>query len=203
VIDWLHRPANGIELRRLLPQAQRWMNHALLSLWLLGALFLGAGCNRAEPPPVAPLTSAGDSQTAQPKLQTLKLWIGAAELTAELCLTDQQRMMGMMHRKSLEENAGMIFIFPYPHRAAFWMRNTLVPLSAAYIDSEGVILEIRDLEPLNETSVVAKSDQVQYVLEVNRGWFARNNLVAGSVVRTERGSLRDTFFARPPARGSN
>jgi uncharacterized membrane protein (UPF0127 family) len=168
---------------------------------LLAAILVCAGCDQPQPPPIAPLSSAQNSQAGQPRLSTLKLWIGAAELTAELCLNDQQRMMGMMHRKSMDENAGMLFVFPYPHRASFWMRNTLVPLSAAYIDPEGVILEIRDLEPLNENSVTAGSDQVQYVLEVNRGWFARNNLVPGAVVRTERGSLRESFFARPQARG--
>jgi uncharacterized membrane protein (UPF0127 family) len=173
------------------------MNRLFLLLGILVTVLVGAGCGRSDPPPIAPLTSTQVPPAGQPKLPTLQLWVGAAELTAELALSDQQRMMGMMHRKSLAENAAMLFVFPYPHRSSFWMRNTVVPLSAAYVDSEGVILEIHDLEPLNEVSVVANSDQVQYVLEVNRGWFERNQIRPGAVLRSERGSLRDTFFARP------
>jgi uncharacterized membrane protein (UPF0127 family) len=174
-----------------------------LNAWflILAVMWLGAGCDQDSPPPVAPLSGARNSEAAQPQLQTIKVWVGAAELTTELALTDHQRMMGMMHRKSMDKDAGMLFVFPYAHRASFWMRNTTVPLSAAYIDPEGTILEIRDLQPLDETSVVANSDQVQYVLEVNQGWFGRNNVQAGAVLRTERGSLRETFFARPPSRG--
>lgn len=88
----------------------------------------------------------------------------------------------------------MLFVFPVPHQAGFWMMNTPLPLSAAYIDADGTILEIHDLEPHNTNSVVAHSDQVQYVLEVNQGWFKRHNLATGTVIRTERGSFRDTWF---------
>jgi uncharacterized membrane protein (UPF0127 family) len=76
------------------------------------------------------------------------------------------------------------------------MKNTLVPLSAAYMNPEGVILEIHDLEPQNTNSVVAASDRVQFVLETSRGWFQRHAVRAGMVVRTERGSLQETFFSR-------
>jgi uncharacterized protein len=68
-----------------------------------------------------------------------------------------------------------------------------VPLSAAYIDPEGVILEIHDLKPLDETTVQADSDRVQFVLEVNQGWFARHHISTGAVVRTPQGALRQMF----------
>jgi hypothetical protein len=77
------------------------------------------------------------------------------------------------------------------------MKNTLIPLSVAYIDPEGVILEIHDLQPLDETPVEAATDQVQYVLEMRQGWFARHNLGPGVVIRTERGRLRDAFRRGP------
>ena len=131
---------------------------------------------------------------AQPRLPTLKLWLGAEEMVAELALTGPQMQTGMMFRTNMEENAGMLFVFPRAHQAAFWMKNTFVPLSAAYIDPEGVILEIHPLEPHNTNSVVAGSDRIQYVLETPQGWFERHNLHTGSVVRTEAGSLRQTFF---------
>jgi uncharacterized membrane protein (UPF0127 family) len=76
------------------------------------------------------------------------------------------------------------------------MKNTLVPLSAAYINPEGVILEVHDLEPHNTNSVVAASDRVQFVLETSRAWFQRHGVREGMVVRTERGSLQETFFPR-------
>lgn len=131
---------------------------------------------------------------AQPKLPTVKLWIGAEEMSAEMALNGIQQQTGMMFRTNIAENEGMIFVFPYPHRASFWMKNTLVPLSAAYIDSEGVIQEIHKLEPHNTNAVRAASENIQYVLETSQGWFQRHNIGPGTLVRTDKGNLRKTFF---------
>ena len=76
------------------------------------------------------------------------------------------------------------------------MRNTVIPLSAAYIDPEGTILELHDLKPLEETPVEAGSDNIQFVLETPQGWFKKNNIGVGTVIRTERGSLQETFFRK-------
>ena len=124
----------------------------------------------------------------------MKLWLGAEEMVAELALTSQQQQTGMMFRTDLAENAGMLFVFPVPHRASFWMKNCPLPLSAAYIDAEGVILEIHHLQAHNTNSVVASSDRVQFVLETSQGWFERHQVTTGMVVRTEHGSLVKTFF---------
>jgi uncharacterized membrane protein (UPF0127 family) len=123
----------------------------------------------------------------------MKLWLGAEEMTVELALTADQMRTGMMFRTNLEENAGMFFVFPIQHRASFWMKNCPLPLSAAYIDPEGVILEIHDLQAQNTNSVEAASDRVQYVLETNQGWFTRHHVNPGMMVRTERGTLTETF----------
>ena len=123
----------------------------------------------------------------------MKLWLGAEEMVAELALTDVQVQTGMMFRTNMAENAGMLFVFSAPYRASFWMKNCTLPLSAAYIDPDGVILEIHDLQPHNTNSVMASSERVQFVLEVNQGWFGRHNVTTGMVVRTEHGSLLDTF----------
>jgi uncharacterized membrane protein (UPF0127 family) len=101
---------------------------------------------------------------------------------------------GMMFRTNMTENEAMLFVFAQPHRASFWMKNTLIPLSCAYISRDGVILEIHDLKPRDETSVVAESDAVRFVLETKQGWFQRNNVGVGAFVRSETGSLMDTFF---------
>src|SRR5687767_7081008 len=107
----------------------------------------------------------GHLNHAQPKLRTMKLWLGPKELTAELAISRVEIETGMMFREKMEEHEGMLFIFGQPHRTSFYMKNTFVPLSCAYVDSEGVILEIHDLKPLDETPVEAGSDLVQYVLE--------------------------------------
>jgi uncharacterized membrane protein (UPF0127 family) len=76
------------------------------------------------------------------------------------------------------------------------MRNCFVPLSAAYISPEGVILEIINMKPHDETGIPSQSANVQFVLEVPQGWFARHNISPGAVIRTDKGSLRETFFQK-------
>jgi uncharacterized membrane protein (UPF0127 family) len=122
--------------------------------------------------------------------------LGNQEITAEVALTLTEIATGMMFRTNLADNEGMLFVFNVPHRAAFYMKNTYLPLSAAYIDPEGIILEIHDLQPLDETPVEARSDQVQYVLEMRQGWFDRHGIGPGALVRTELGSLREVFGRR-------
>lgn len=166
----------------------------MLALGMLLAVSAGCvgGCKEAAPPATAPSLPAA----AQPKLQTMKLWLGAEEMVAELALTAEQVQTGMMFRTNLAENAGMLFVFSAPHRASFWMKNCPLPLSAAYIDPEGVILEIHDLQPHNTNSVTASSERVQFVLETSQGWFGRHRVTTGMVVRTEHGTLLETFFRR-------
>lgn len=154
------------------------------------------GCKKATTLPGGPVGGPSLPTAAQPRLQTMKLWLGAEEMVAELALSGEQTQTGMMFRTNLAENAGMLFVFPAPYRASFWMKNCPLSLSAAYIDPEGVILEIHDLQPHNTNSVVASSERVQFVLEANQGWFGRHNVTTGMVVRTERGPLRETFFGK-------
>ena len=154
------------------------------------------GCKKTASPATGPEAGPSLPAAAQPKLQTMKLWLGAEEMVAELALTAEQVQTGMMFRTNLSENAGMLFVFSAPHRASFWMKNCPLPLSAAYMDPEGVILEIHDLQPHNTSSVTAACDRVQFVLETNQGWFRRHNVGPGTLVRTERGSLMETFFSK-------
>ena len=165
-------------------------------LTLLLALTVCGGCTKGTTTPVGPVTEPRLPTAAQPKLQSMKLWLGAEEMVAELALTGEQTQTGMMFRTNLAENAGMLFVFPAPYQASFWMKNCPLPLSAAYIDPDGVILELHDLQPYNTNSVVASSARVQFVLEVNQGWFGRHNVATGMVVRTERSPLHETFFGK-------
>jgi len=87
-----------------------------------------------------------------------------------------------MFRDSLPEDHGMLFVFEKPETASFWMRNTKIPLSIAYIDSAGEILEIESLKPLDETPVASASSKVAFALEVNEGWFKRNGVWPGATI---------------------
>jgi uncharacterized membrane protein (UPF0127 family) len=140
-----------------------------------------------------PTTNLQHSNEPLPPLPSLKLWIGKQVIDAEMAITPRELATGMMHRTNMAENAGMLFRLPFPQRANFYMKNTIVPLSCAYIDSEGTILEIHDLQPRNEQSVPSATENIQYVLETNQGWFERNNIGAGAVVRTDHGSLAEVF----------
>jgi uncharacterized membrane protein (UPF0127 family) len=129
-----------------------------------------------------------------PKLPTLRLFVGAEELKTELALNDLQIRTGMMFRTNMLEDEAMLFVFPTPHQVGFWMKNVELPLSCAYIDPEGLILETHPMTPHEVQSIQSKSDRVQYVLEVRQGWFERHGIKPGMLIRTERGSLQETFF---------
>ena len=169
--------------------------------WILvfgmGLAVAGAGCNKPASPIAVPAAATNQVAGApQPKLPTIKLWLGAREIVAELATNDAQRMAGMMFRTTMGEDEGMLFIFPVPHRTGFWMKNTLIPLSCAYIDPEGQILEIHNMTPKDETPILAASNRILFVLETNQGWFEKNKISVGTVVRTEQGSLMETFLRR-------
>jgi uncharacterized protein len=166
---------------------------------LLLAIILCGGCSGCKKPAApAPMPASNANPTlptqAQPKLQTMKLWLGSEEIVAELALTPIQEMTGMMFRTNLAENAGMLFPLPFTERASFWMKNCPLPLSAAYIDPEGIIQEIHNLEPNNTNSVLSATANIRFVLETTNGWFDRHHIGVGAVVRTEHGSLMQTFF---------
>jgi uncharacterized protein len=165
----------------------------VLRVLLLTLLVLG-GCKKPAAPSTAQVPNPALPTQAQPKLQTMKLWLGSEEMLAELALTGIQQTTGMMFRTNMAENAGMLFPLPYTQRASFWMMNCPLPLSAAYIDPEGVIQEIHDFRPHNTNSVVAATANIRFVLETPKGWFDRHHIGVGTVVRTERGTLMETFF---------
>jgi hypothetical protein len=165
---------------------------------LLLAATLLAGCQKSEN--AAPTPSVDDRLPthAQPKLQTMKMYLGAETLDVELALTPREQQTGMMFRTNVTDESAMLFILPQVMRApnGFWMTNCPVSLSAAYIGPDGVIEEIHHLEKNDNVPVVAANDNILYVLEMNDGWFARHNINTGTVIRTEKGSLAETFLRR-------
>jgi uncharacterized membrane protein (UPF0127 family) len=109
----------------------------------------------------------------------LQLNAGIHVIRAELANTPESRMKGLMFRKALGTSDGMLFVFDEPQRQCMWMRNTYVPLSVAFIDANGVILNVEDMEPLTEDSHCA-AGPAKYALEMNKGWFASRGLKAGT-----------------------
>ncbi len=119
-------------------------------------------------------------------------------MVTELALNEEQEATGMMFRTNMGSNEGMLFAFPNPMRASFWMMNTYLPLSAAYIAPDGTILELHDFKPLDTNAVVAGSANIQYVLETPQGWFKNNNIAPGTVITTENGPLNKVFTWKAP-----
>lgn len=126
-------------------------------------------------------------------LPVLSLYLGKATLNAELAISLKEIATGMMFRKELAENAGMLFVYPFVSDVAFYMKNTYIPLSCAYIDAEGVIQEIYDMKPLSEESIPSKSDKIRFILEVNQGWFEKQGIGPGTLITTEKGPLSELF----------
>ena len=116
---------------------------------------------------------------AQPALPTVKLNFGIHLVTAELADNDASRMRGLMFRERLAPNNGMLFVFEARAVHCMWMRNTLIPLSVAFIDDDGSIVNIEDMQPKTEISHCA-ARPVRYALEMDKGWFAQRGLKAGA-----------------------
>ena len=109
----------------------------------------------------------------------VQLNAGMHLIRAEVVSDPGSRAQGLMHRKSLAQNAGMLFIFDERAPHCMWMKNTLVPLSVAFIDERGAIVNIADMEPHSEASHCA-AQPVRYALEMNRGWFAARGVKPGT-----------------------
>jgi uncharacterized membrane protein (UPF0127 family) len=163
---------------------------------LLLAVGLLAGCHKTETVAAPPSIEDGLPKQAQPKLPTMKLYLGAETLDAELALTAEQEQTGMMFRTNIQDTDSMLFVLPQPMRASFWMKNCPESISAAYISPDGMIQEIHHLEKNDTNAVWAATDNIRFVLETSDGWFTRHNVNTGMVIRTEKGPLADTFLQR-------
>ncbi|HEY5814085.1 MAG TPA: DUF192 domain-containing protein [Terrimicrobiaceae bacterium] len=122
-------------------------------------------------------------ETAQVTLPAVMLNVAGKSVSAEIADEPEERMRGLMFRESLAPDAGMLFVMPKPAPASFWMKNTIVPLSVAYINSAGVIVEIHDLSPLDETPVPSQFPNIAYALETEQGWFTKNDIIAGDRIK--------------------
>ena len=127
---------------------------------------------QTAPAPQSGLPSVAVTVTGNGKVETLAVDVAA---------TGAKRTLGLMSRPRMPEGGGMLFLFPNPSSAGFWMRNTLIPLSIAYLAADGTVLAIRDGVPCDLT-ILSPELAYQNVLEVNQGWFQRHGMGVGSVV---------------------
>jgi len=104
-----------------------------------------------------------------------------ATLKAEIARTSEEQAQGLMYRKELPDGEGMLFVYTRDDILSFWMRNTYIPLSIAYIASDGRIIDIRNMFPLDENTVTS-TRSVRYALEVPQGWFSRSGVKEGDIV---------------------
>lgn len=139
---------------------------------LLSILFL-ASSTACEKQPVATEVSAFALKTA-----TLK--IGNQTVTAEIADTQGTMQTGLMYRKTMPENHGMIFVFPEERQASFWMHNTDLPLDIAYLDRNGKLLEVHAAKPHDDSPIPAATSNIAYALEMNQGWFAKKSISVGT-----------------------
>ena len=112
------------------------------------------------------------------KFQMTQVRVGSQALKVELAITEPQRMQGLMYREKLGPNDGMLFVFDTPEYQSMWMKNTLVPLSVAFIAPDGTILNVEDMEPQTLNPHISAGPAL-YALEMNKGWFASHALKAG------------------------
>jgi uncharacterized protein len=119
------------------------------------------------------------------ELPSAQISIKGRALTVELAATPAARACGLSHRDHLPQNTGMLFIFPAPRPLTFWMKDTRIPLSIAFLDDSGEILEIQTMVPMQTEPLYHSPGPAKYALEVNQGWFERHGIAAGDRVVLE------------------
>lgn len=119
---------------------------------------------------------AGFAQADMPRME---LTVGMYRIEAEVAANQGNRMQGLMNRRAMAPQQGMLFVFTENNRHCMWMRNTLLPLSVAFLDEQGQILNIEDMEPQTENSHCA-AKPARFALEMNKGWFAQKGIKPGN-----------------------
>ena len=156
-------------VQSVLNPAQRQFAHLLRAAWVIA---------------LAALTVMGTAlaQDEPQKLPSVQLSAGMHLIRAEVAQTAEQRGIGLMHRKTMGANEGMLFVFEQAGQQCFWMKNTLLPLSIAFLADNGSIVNIEAMKPQTLDSHCS-TKPVRFVLEMNEGWFAKRGLKSGSVLK--------------------
>ena len=145
----------------------------MLSRTLLLPLFFLANCLF--------VSGAYAQGTGEPQMDLKRVHLGAGmyQIDAQVAASPLERQIGLMYRKEMPQQEGMLFVFEQPSPQCFWMKNTLLPLTAAFVADDGRIVNLEDMKPQTTDNHCSK-EPVRYVLEMNQGWFAKKNIKAGS-----------------------
>ena len=130
-----------------------------------------------------------------------EIGLGDRIVSIQLAVTPSEMERGLMFRKSLDPNQGMLFVYPDARKRSFWMRNTSIPLDIGFFSRGGILREVYPLYPYDESSVASRGEEIQLALEMNQGWFAMNGVPTGAKIDLEaltnalkqRGFDLDTF----------
>lgn len=131
--------------------------------------------------PAFVLSLACAAQPAPQSLATLRLNAGIYNIEAEVAQTSDERAIGLMYRRAMDTNHGMLFVFERLATQCFWMQNTLLPLSIAFLADDGAVVNIADMKPLTQDSHCS-AKPVRYALEMNQGWFVKRGIKPGATL---------------------
>ena len=120
-------------------------------------------------------------QEAQMNLQRVQIGAGMYKIDAQVAAAPREREIGLMFRKEMPQQEGMLFVFEEPATQCFWMKNTILPLTAAFVADDGRIVNLVDMQP-QTTDSHCSQEPVRYVLEMNQGWFSRKNIKKGAML---------------------
>lgn len=140
---------------------------------LAAILLLMAGCNGNGHP--------ADEADPSPE-NTIAFEMGGRRVVLELALTPFERARGLMYRDQLDEDRGMLFVYPDPRTLSFWMKNSWIPLSIAFVRDDGTIVNIHEMRPLLESVSYKSHEACRYAIEMNKGWFEKHGLDAGDKI---------------------
>lgn len=137
-------------------------------------------CNQTNPTADFPPGALGS-------LRTVSFELGGEQVEIEVAYTIAEQSQGLMYRKSMPDNHGMLFVYDEPKMMSFWMKNTLIPLSIAFIDRNGVIVNIEDMKPspgpYDPVARYSSKKPCVYALEMNLGWFQKHGIEAGDTIQ--------------------
>lgn len=133
---------------------------------------------------VLSLNGAWAQEGPQLNLKRIKISAGMHQIDTQLAMNPEERQIGLMNRPSMPNHEGMLFVFDDAGVQCFWMKNTLLPLTAAFVANDGTIVNLEDMKP-QTTDPHCSTKPVRYVLEMNKGWFAKKGIKAGSKLTGE------------------
>jgi len=150
-----------------------------ISLSLILALLSLTACEK---------DSSLNSVSPNPKPVNVDTWmplqLGDKSIEIQIAITQSEQQKGLMFRTELGQDQGMLFPYPKPQRLSFWMKNTLIPLDIGFFDSNGILLEVHKMYPKDTRSVPSTSQSAQFALEMNQGWFLKNQINPGTQLNT-------------------